>query len=29
MTANPLPHYEREKGRDISISELKLPEQQD
>ena len=29
MTANPLPHYEREKGRDISISELKLPEQHD
>ncbi len=29
MTANPLPHYEREKGRDISISELKLPEQND
>ena len=29
MTANPLPHYEREKGRDISISELKLPEEND
>lgn len=29
MTANPLPHYEREKGRDVSISELKLPEQHD
>ncbi len=29
MNANPLPHYEREKGRDVSISELKLPEQHD
>lgn len=26
MSRNPLPHYEREKGRDVSISELKLPE---
>ena len=26
-TANPLQHFEREKGRDVSIKDLKLPEQ--
>jgi len=27
--ANPLKHYEREKGRDVSVKDLKLPEQTD
>ena len=30
MTANPLPHFERERGgRDLSVKDLKLPEQPD
>ena len=27
-TANPLQHFEREKGRDVSVKDLKLPEQE-
>ena len=26
FSSNPLPHYEREKGRDISVRDMKLPE---
>lgn len=28
-TANPLPRFERDKGRDVSVKDLKLPEQED
>ena len=28
-SANPLRHYERERGADVSVKDLKLPEQQD
>ena len=29
INANPLKHYERERGADVSVSDLKLPEQDD
>ena len=29
ISANPLRHYERERGADVSVKDLKLPEQQD
>ena len=29
MNANPLQHFEREKGRDVSVKDLKLPEQEE
>lgn len=29
ITANPLRHYERDRGADISVRDLKLPEQED
>ena len=28
-TSNPLPRFERDKGRDVSVKDLKLPEQED